>query len=68
MSEKKPSFLQKIKREAWISQILMAVLLIGCLALHFTGDSDNELSGLNAQAATLTSALTQLETLETRFE
>ena len=68
MSEKKPSFLQKIKREAWICLILMAVLLTGSLALHFTGDSDNELSGLNAQAATLTSALTQLETLETRFE
>ena len=48
MSEKKPSFLQKIKREAWICLILMAVLLIGSLALHFTGDSDNELSGLNA--------------------
>ena len=45
MSEKKPSFLQKIKREAWICLILMAVLLIGSLALHFTGDSDNELSG-----------------------
>ena len=68
MSEKKPSFLQKIKREAWICLIMMAVLLTGSLALHFTGDSDNELSGLNAQAATLTSALTQLETLETRFE
>ena len=68
MSEKKPSFLRKMKREAWICLILMAVLLIGSFALRFTGDNGNQLSELNAQAATLTSALTQLETLETRFQ
>lgn len=68
MSEKKPSFLRKMKREAWICLILMAVLLIGSFALRFTGGNGNQLSELNAQAATLTSALTQLETLETRFQ
>lgn len=68
MSEKKPSFLRKMKREAWICLILMAVLLIGSFALRFTGGNGNQLGELNAQAATLTSALTQLETLETRFQ
>lgn len=68
MSEKKPSFLQKINRKAWICLILTVALLIGSLSLHFTGNSDNQLSELNAQAATLTSALSQLDTLETRYQ
>lgn len=67
MSEKKPSFLQKIKREAWLCLILTAVLLVGSLALHLAGDSGNQLSELNAQAAALTSATEQLNTLETRY-
>lgn len=68
MSEKKPSFLQKINRKAWICLILTVTLLIGSLSLHFTGSSDNQLSELNNQAATLTSALSHLDTLETRYQ
>ncbi len=68
MSENKPSFLQKIKREAWFCLILTVVLLVGSLALHLTGGSGNQLSELNAQAATLTSATEQLNTLETRYQ
>ena len=66
MSEKKPSFLQKIKRGAWFCLILSVLLLAGSLALHLTGGNGSQLSELNAQAATLTSALSQLETLEAR--
>ena len=68
LNDKKPSFLQKINRKAWICLVLTAVLLIGSLALHLTGNSGSQLNELNAQAAALTSALTQLETLETRYQ
>jgi len=68
MNEKKPSFLQKISREAWLCLIVAAVLLVGSLALHLTGGSGSQLSELNTQAATLASATEQLNTLETRFQ
>ena len=68
MSEKKPSFWQKIKREAWLCLIVAAVLLIGSLGLRLTGGDGNQLSELNAQAATLASATEQLNTLESRYQ
>ncbi len=68
MSEKKPSFWQKIKREAWRCLIVAAVLLIGSLGLRFTGGDGNQLNELNAQAATLASATEQLNTLESRYQ
>ena len=68
MSEKKPSFWQKIKREAWLCLIVAAVLLIGSLGLRLTGGDGSQLSELNAQAATLASATEQLNTLESRYQ
>ena len=68
MSEKNPSFWQKIKREAWLCLIVAAVLLIGSLGLRLTGGDGNQLSELNAQAATLASATEQLNTLESRYQ
>ncbi len=68
MSEKKPSFWQKIKREAWLCLIVAAVLLIGSLGFRFTGGDGNQLNELNAQAATLASATEQLNTLESRYQ
>lgn len=68
MSEKKPSFWQKIKREAWLCLIVAAVLLIGSLGLRLTGGDGSQLSELNAQASTLASATEQLNTLESRYQ
>ena len=68
MSEKKPSFWQKIKREAWLCLIVAAVLLIGSLGLRLAGGDGSQLSELNAQAATLASATEQLNTLESRYQ
>ncbi len=68
LNGKKPSFLQKIKREAWICLALAVLLLAGSIAMHLTGGNGSQLSELNAQAATLNNALTQLETLETRYQ
>ena len=68
MSEKKPSFWKKIKREAWLCLIVATVLLIGSLGLRLTGGDGSQLNELNAQAATLASATEQLNTLESRYQ
>ena len=64
----KPSFWQKLSRKTWICLILAAVMLVSGVMLSFGDESSTQLSALNAQVSTLSSALTQLETLETRFQ
>ena len=65
---KMPAVFQRVTREAWICLVLAAVMLIGCVVLYCTDGSSRQLSELNTQAATLSSAQAQLDTLETRFQ
>jgi len=66
--DKKPSFLQRVPRNAWICFALALAMLVGCVFLHASSGSGGQLSELNSQVSTLSSALKQLETLETRYQ
>lgn len=68
VKDKKPSFLQRVPRNSWICFALALVMLVGCVLLHASSGSGGQLSELNSQVSTLSSALKQLETLETRYQ
>lgn len=66
---KKKSRLSRVGRQAWLCLLAAFVLLAGCILLRtFDGGAGTELSAASAQAAELSNALEQLETLETRYQ
>ena len=66
-SGRKPSLMSKIPALGKALLAAALVLIIACLFLKIGDNSRDESTRLNTQLATLTSALEQLDTLETRF-
>ncbi len=67
-SDKKPSLMSKIPTLGRILLAAALVLVIACLYLKLGDNSRDESIRLNTELSTLTNALEQLETLETRYQ
>ncbi len=67
-SDKRPSLMSKIPTTGRVFLVVALIFAIACLYLKFGDNSRNESNRLSTQLSTLTSALEQLDTLETRFQ